>query len=179
MICAILSNNHFIETMLNLPNELRCIVISYLGVSPFCMLRETCKWFCQDELWDIYLRNMHTKSECLDDRETSARDKIKYIHQMHNVLLFPLFASPTQLQYRYTLSRINNYESLHNIQLPLDIKKHLIERSMYIGILIDLTITPVINSYDNIEIVEDVGGASVILEKGTPYTIIRLNPIRW
>ena len=162
--------------MLNLPNELRCIVISHLGVPPFCTLRETCKWFSQDVLWDIYLKSMHTKSKCLDDHNSSPMDKIKYIHQIRDCLVIPHVKGD-----QYTLHEVNNYELRHNIQLPIDVKAHLIEPptipthdenewSLYEH-PIDLNDAPVIKPNGDIE----MQGIPLLitLKKNIPSTVIK------
>ena len=137
--------------MLNIPVELRCIVISHLRVPSFCRLRESCKWFSQDELWDVYLKGMHTKSKCIDDSKSSSKDKIKYIYQTRNVQLPSDQSLPTDII--YALSDINNYEMQHDIQLPLDVKAKLIERPVHEHMIaIDFNSTPVIKSNGDIEI---------------------------
>ena len=162
--------------MLNLPNELRCMIISYLDVTSFCKLREACKWFSQDKL----LKSMHTESKCLDDSESSSKDKIKYIHQTRDVQYITAdkycFAwvnfFDINHDIKYTLSEINNYELRYNIQLPLDIKKQLIERSICEHqISIDFNVAPVIKSDGTIVIKHST--YYITLEKGTPFTNIR------
>jgi len=135
--------------MLNLPVELKCIVISYLDVPPFCRLREACKWFCQDELWDIYLKNMNTKSKCLNDSQSSSEDKIRYIYQTRNIPLDKM-RRPNFL-YPYMLYNVNNYESRYNIQFPLDVKCYLVEISncilTFAGVVsVDLNVKPTLDN---------------------------------
>ena len=136
--------------MLNLPTELRCMIMSYLDIPSLCRLQETCKWFSQDVLWDIYLKTMHTKSKCLYDHESSPKDKIKYLYRTRDVPLAKIRPNDSVC----TLYEVNDYEWRHNIQLPLYVKVHLIETSSDLNNedVFDLSATPVIKSDGSFQI---------------------------
>ena len=128
--------------MLNLPNELRCMIISYLCVPSFCMLKKVCKWFSQDTLWAIYLKSIHTNSKCLGDSESSAKDKIKYMYEARDVLSDTFYPDT----HTYTLSEVNSYELRYNDSIPIATKWYIIEISKYDGFyMFNLNIPPRFN----------------------------------
>ena len=135
--------------MLSLPSELRCMIISYLRIPSFCMLKRACKFFSQDALWDIYLKSMNAKSKCLNDSESSARDKIKYIYESRNVS----FGKINAMSLPYALSEVNSYESRHNISIPIDVKHYIVDITRYIGLdMVDLNIAPTLRPDGMIEV---------------------------
>ncbi len=117
------------------------------------MLKKVCKWFSQDVLWDIYLKSINAKSKCLNDSESSARDKIKYIYEVRDVSLGKIDEHKVTMLLPYALSEVNSYESRHNISIPIDVKCYIVEITRYIGLnVIDLDIVPTLRPDGMIEI---------------------------
>jgi len=155
--------------------------MGYLDVPPFCRLRKTCKWFCQDALWDIYLKTIHTKSRCLNDTQSSSEDKIRYIYQTRNIPLDkmsrPTDYSGTFREFPTSLHDVNNYESQHNIQFPFDVKCYLVEISncmvTFFGVIsIDLNVKPTLdNTTINILLEHDhhLKPVTLCIEEGSAY----------